>query len=65
MGGGGDWPKQKTKKNQNIKTYEVRILQLLPNSNIIELDIQILIHRFQRSRYADVILELDCDGVVY
>lgn len=45
-------------------TYEVGILQLLPNRNIIKFDIKVLIHRFQRSRYADVVFELDCYRVV-
>ena len=53
-----------TKKPQKKYTYEVGILQLIPNRNVIEFDIEVLIDRFQRSGYADVVFELDCYGVV-
>lgn len=55
------WKKKQKTKNS---TYEVGILQLLPDRNIIKFDIKVLIHRFQRSRYADVVFELDCHWVV-
>ena len=45
-------------------TDQMRILQLLHHLYIIELDVEILVDRFQRSAYLNVILELDSDFMV-
>lgn len=42
----------------------MRVLQLLHNTNIIQLNIQILIDTLQRAPNLDVVLELDCDFMV-
>lgn len=42
----------------------MRVLQLLHHTNIIQLDIQILINALQRAADLDVVLELDRDFVV-
>jgi hypothetical protein len=46
-------------------TYQMRVFYLLNNTNIIQLDIQILIHTLQRSSYLDVVLQLDCNFVIH
>lgn len=43
----------------------MRILQFLQHRNIIQLDIQILIHAFQRPANRNVIFQFHCDFVVH
>ena len=45
-------------------THQMGILQLLDNFNIIELDIQKLVHRFEYASDRDVVLEFHSDFVV-
>jgi len=47
-----------------LRTDQMRILQLFHHLYIIELDVEILIDRFQGSANLDIILELDGDFVI-
>lgn len=42
----------------------MRVLVEIENIDVIELDVQVLVHGLQRAADSDVILELDGDGVV-
>jgi hypothetical protein len=46
------------------KTYQVRVFQLLNYLDIIQLDVQVLVHALQRSTDLDVVLELNGDLMV-
>ena len=48
----------------SLKTYHMRIFDVLHDRDVVQLDIQILIHTLQRSAYRNVILEFDCDFMV-
>lgn len=39
-------------------TYQVRVFDVVQNGNIVELDVQVLVHTFQGSSDGDIILEL-------
>jgi len=43
----------------------MRIPHLLQNADIIQLDIQELIHGFQCSLHREIVLELDDDGLLH
>lgn len=43
----------------------MRILQLLHHLYIVQLDIEVLIHRLECASDGDVVLELDCHFVVH
>jgi len=45
-------------------TNQVRILELLDNGNVIELDVEVLVHALQDSADLDVVLKLYRDLVV-
>lgn len=49
---------------QLLITYQMRVLELLYHLNIVELDVQVLINRFQRAFDLNVVLELYGDFVV-
>lgn len=42
----------------------MRVLVQIQDLDIVQLDVEILIYRLQDTANADVILELDCDGLV-
>lgn len=43
---------------------EVGVAQLLVDRDVVELDVEVLVHRLERARHLDVVLELDGDGLV-
>lgn len=43
---------------------EVWVPQLLVDRDVVELDVEVLVDRFQGARHLDVVLELDGDGLV-
>lgn len=43
----------------------MRILQFLDHRNVVELDVQVLIHALQSASDGDVILELDSDLMIH
>lgn len=43
---------------------EVGVPQLLVDRDVVELDVEVLVDRFQGARHLDVVLELDGDGLV-
>lgn len=43
----------------------MRILQLLHHLNIVQLDIQVLIHRFEGAANGDVVFQLDRYFVIH
>src|ERR1700712_3371240 len=45
-------------------TYQMRILHLFHHRDVIQLDVQVLIHALQGASDGDVVLELDSDLVV-
>jgi hypothetical protein len=45
-------------------SYQMRILQFLDNLNVIQLDVQVLVHAFQDALELNVIFELHGDLVV-
>lgn len=48
-----------------MTTHQVRVLHLLHNRDIVQLDVEVLVHALQRAAHRDVILELDGDLVVH
>lgn len=46
------------------KTYQMWVFDFLHHCDIIQLDVQVLIHALQRAADRDIILELDGDFVV-
>lgn len=44
--------------------YQVRVFELLHNLNVVELDVQVLVHAFQNTLELDVIFELHGDLMV-
>jgi hypothetical protein len=58
------FPSPNSKLRSNI-THQMRILYLLNDTNIIQLDIQVLIHTLQRPPDLDVVLQLDRNFVVH
>lgn len=45
-------------------TYKMRVLELLDDLDVVELDVEVLVHALQRAADLDVVLELDRDLVV-
>jgi hypothetical protein len=43
----------------------VRVLHLLDHRDVVQLDVEVLVHALQRAAHGDVILELDGDLVVH
>jgi len=43
----------------------VRVLHLLDHGDVIQLDVEVLVHALQRAAHGDVVLELDGDLVVH
>jgi hypothetical protein len=43
----------------------VRVLHLLDHRDVIQLDVEVLVHALQRAAHGDIILELDGDLVVH
>jgi len=40
------------------------VFDIVENHNVVQLDVQVLIHALKSSSYRNVILELDCDFVI-
>ena len=52
------------RKELSGKTHQMWVFDILQDSDVIQLDVQVLIHALQRAPYRDIILELDCDFMV-
>jgi hypothetical protein len=46
------------------ETYHVRVLELVDDGDVLELDVEELVHALEGSADGDVVLELDGDLVV-
>ena len=44
--------------------YEMRILELLHDLNVIELDVEVLVHALEDTLELDIVLELNSDLMV-
>lgn len=45
-------------------THQMRVLVVVDDSDVVELDVEVLIHRLEGALDLDIILELDHDHVV-
>ncbi len=45
-------------------TDQMRVLELLDDGDVVELDVEELVHALEGAAELDVVLELDCDFVV-
>lgn len=43
---------------------QVWVFQLVQHHHVVEFDVQVLVDRFQRAPDTDVVLELDCHGLL-
>ncbi|TQV99796.1 hypothetical protein IF1G_02011 [Cordyceps javanica] len=46
------------------KTYQVRVLELLNDRDVVKLDVEVLVHALQRTPELDIVLELYSDLLV-
>ena len=45
-------------------THQMRVLQLLHNRNVVQLDVQVLVHALESSSYRNVVFQFHCDFVI-
>ena len=48
----------------SYSTHQVWVLHLFHHRNVVQLDVEVLVDRFQGAADADVIFQLDGDGLV-
>ena len=46
-------------------SYQVGVLHLLDHRDVVQLDVEVLVHALQRAAHGDVVLELDGDLMVH
>lgn len=46
------------------ETHQVRVLEIFDDNNVVQLDVEVLVHALECPSYRDVVLELDCDLLV-